>query len=323
MVEILNVIGGITLALIATLLFNFGIVLQKIGLSKTPEMNIQNGISNIIESFKYFFKNKYWLTGTIMGLIGLIPYTISMGLIGILVVQPLMSVGLIIFVLAAITFLKEKIKPLEIMGVIMLGISPFLIVFAGISEIRIDLLDFSLPFIIFFVLIIIACISIYYFSILKKGTLLEAISLIIIGGLLFSLGAISTNILAQAIINAKIFPLFFWEILFGIFWFIFLNSHAHLWAFLGFWNLVIFYVLSIIFIQGAYQKGKTIVIVPIQNSIQLIIPIIVGIFIFEQEFENYYLFLFAIALILISIIFLSKFQAEFQRTKSRIKDSNS
>ena len=308
MVDILTTILGIFISIIASFCFNFGIVLQKKGLREGSEIKIEEGVRNLYNTFKEFSKNKSWLSGTLLGLIGMIPYAIAMGLVGIVVVQPLMSIGLIFFAVFAVKMLNEKLTYYEIIAVGILIVSPILMALAGITNIFIDLYQFVIPFIIFLSPLIVLCIGFFFLSKQKRGTQFEGIFLMFIGAILYSIGAIFTNILAQAFIEANIFPFFFWEILFGIFWF----DYLHLWMFISAWGMLIFYISSVIFLQSALQKSKALRIVPVQNAIMLIIPIIAGLFVFNQTFQNYLLFAIALGLILISIISLSRFQVKIE-----------
>ena len=98
------------------------------------------------------------------------------------------------------------------------------------------------------------------------------------------------------------------EVLFGIFWF----EYFHFWVFLGLYGLGFFFLTSMIFQNNGMQKGKAVILWPIQNSISLIVPVIAGFAVFSQTITNYILFLLAILLILIATIVLSKFQAEIE-----------
>jgi hypothetical protein len=66
-----------------------------------------------------------------------------------------------------------------------------------------------------------------------------------------------------------------------------------------------------IFQNNAMQKGKAVVLWPIQNSISLIVPVIAGFVVFNQTVGNILLFFVAVLLILIATLVLSKYQAEF------------
>jgi hypothetical protein len=309
MVEIGTIILGISLALIATFCFNLAFILQKKGLTQgLPEINFEEGIKSVFKSFVAFFQNKTWITGFILGILGWFPYIISTGLVGILVVQPLMSLGLIILVIAAHRVLREKVTILEIIAIILLGIVPILVTSAGISDVNINLYSFVGHLIIFLGITLSIGFLCFIISKRKRKTPSEALFILFAGGIFYAFGLIFTNILAQAIADSHVFLLYFWEILFGIFWL----DYYHLWLFLGFWGMVISNIISITFYQSAFQKGKALIMYPILNSFILIIPILAGLFVFNQGFMNYPLFFIAIFIVLMSNISLSKFQAKIE-----------
>ena len=312
MVDIITTILGISIALIATTCFNLGIILQKRGLRECREIKIEEGVRSIITVFKELCKNKPWFIGTALGIIGMIPYAIAMGMVGIVVVQPIMSVGLIIFFISAIKILHEKVTYFEVIPIILLISVPFFIGLAQISDPHIDLYRFVVPFLIFFIIMIGLSLLSYFFSKKKRGTRLEGIFIMFIGAIFYSLGAVFTNILAQALVDSNIFIPFFWEIIFGIFWF----EYLHFWTFIGFWGLAVFNIASVIFIQSSLQRSKAVFIIPIQNSITFIIPIIAGLFVFNQNFSNNLFFIITIVIVLISTIILSKYEASIQNIDS-------
>ncbi|TFG18277.1 MAG: hypothetical protein EU531_00460 [Promethearchaeota archaeon] len=308
MVDIVTTIFGITIALVATACFNLGIILQKRGLRESREIKIEEGVRSLITVFKELCKNKPWFIGTALGIIGMIPYAIAMGMVGIVVVQPIMSVGLIIFFISAIKILNEKVTYFEVIPIILLISVPIFIGLAQISDPFIDLYGFVVPFLIFFVIMLCLSLVSFFFSKKKRGTRLEGIFIMFIGAIFYSLGAVFTNILAQALVDSNIFIPFFWEILFGIFWF----EYMHFWAFIGFWGLAVFNIASVIFIQSSLQRSKAVFIIPIQNSITFVIPIIAGLFVFNQNFKNNIFFIITIVIVLISTIILSKYEASIQ-----------
>lgn len=319
MVDFVSVMLGVILALFATTCFNLAIVFQKRGLmSGLPEIQFEEGIGSILKAFKEFFQNKTWIFGFLLGIIGWFPYIISMSLIGILAVQPIMSVGIIVFVIAANKLLGEKISILELLAIAMLGIAPILIVFSQITEVKIDLVIFVIPFIVFLGICLVFSAVCFLFSKKLRGSSKEALLVMFSGATLYALGAIFTNILAQAFgdANVRITWYLLFELLFGIFWF----DYAHLWLFLGFWGMAFFNVVSVVFYQSAFQKGKAVLMGPILNTFVLVLPVIAGLFIFNQSFENYVLFIISLIFILIGIIILSKFQAEIESIEADKKE---
>jgi len=130
-----------------------------------------------------------------------------------------------------------------------------------------------------------------------------------------AIGGVFTNILAQAIVQANVQLTWYFgiEIFFGIFWF----DYPHLWVFIGWWGLAICNLLSFAFYQSAFQKNRIAVVFPILDSVGLSIPIIAGILVFKQTFNNYFLFFLAIILIFIGTSTLGKFQADIKTMEGK------
>ncbi len=312
MVDVITSTIGIILALIASFSFNIAVVLQKKGLMAAPNIKVEEGVGSVLKSFKALFQNKTWLVGFLLGVIGWFPYIIAIGMVSVLVVAPLVSVGLIIFVFAAKKMLNEKTSPTELLSIIILIIATILIAFARISSVSIDLNAIVVPFFAIFGVLIGISVGCFFFAQKKRGTPFEGLFLVFTGATLYSLGIVCTNIFTQSLLDAHVFPLFFWEFMFGIFYFLIFLSYVHLWMFLGFWLMLIFNITSIIFYQSGFQKGKTVVMFPIFNIITIIIPVVIGLLIFQQSYENSVLFFVAMVLILIATFKLSKFQSDFQ-----------
>lgn len=315
MIDLISLILGIILAIIATSCVNIGVALQKKGLKEgLPELNIEGGVNNFGSDFLKYFKNKSWVIGFFLGIIGWIPFVIAQGLVGIIVVQPLQSVGLIIMVIIASRFLDEKISIMEKLAIGMLILAPILIAFSGISNVHIDLISFIIPFLIFLMIVFLLIFIFIIISRKQNKNHWKGLFKVTIAGLFFSLGGMFANILAQAYNNASINMIspFGWaEVIFGIFWF----DYFHLWVFLSFYGLLVFNFIGIIFQNIGLQKGKAVVLWPIQSSINLIIPVIGGFIIFQQSVNNLLVFIIALVMIFIATIILSKFQASFEDFK--------
>ena len=305
--------------MITTFCFNLGIVYQKKGLSQGKkngsEIKLEDGFKSVIKTFIRLFKNKSWAFGAIIGIIGWIPYIISIGLVGIIVTEPVMATGFIFFVIAANRILNEKVGIIEYMAIGMLTVSPILIALAGISDINIDLIGFIPSLIIFLAITISISMLSIFFAKKRRNSNIEGLLIMFGGAILFALGGVSTNILAQALLQAN--QSFNWydifQLPFGIFWFLITSSYPYLWVFIGFWMMAIFNLLSVPYYQGGFQKGKILIMYPILDSIALLLPIFAGLFIFQQTFKNYFLFILAVILILIASFILSKYQVAIEK----------
>jgi len=314
LVDIIIVTVGIILALITTICFNLAFVYQKKGLNQATlngvEIKFEGGIKEILKSFLWLVKNKSWAFGFFLGVAGWFPYLISIGMIGIIVTEPVMATGFIVFVIAAIVILKERVRALEYIAIALLTISPILIAFTGISDVDIDLYGFVPSFITFLLIVLSISIILLVIAKKKKGTGAEGLFTMFGGAILFAIGGVATNILAQALIQTgegfQWFTLL--ELPFGIFWFIYGGSYAHLWVFLGFWLMTIFNISSMPFYQGGFQRGKLLIMYPILDTVALLLPITAGIFVFRQTFTNYPLFFIALVFIVFATLILAKYQ---------------
>lgn len=321
MVDSGSVILGITLILIATPMFNIGIIFQKIGLVKSKEIRFDKGIKGITSAFKEIIRNKYWLIGAVLGTAAWFPYVMSISLVGFMVTEPINSVGIIIVVIAANRILKEKIMWYEFLAILVLIFSPLLIAFSGISKVYVDLYDMVIPLIIFLSIGFSIAIFCFVMSIKKRGTNLEGFYIMLTGAFVLALGGVFTNVFAQAVRQAGIqLTWYTWaEIFFGIFW----GDYYHLWIFIGWWGLVFCGASSFAFYQSAFQKSRIAVIFPILDSVALAIPILAGTLVFKQTFNNYFLFFAAIALIFIGTTTLGRFQARFEELEAkRLEEEN-
>jgi len=319
---------GIILAVITTFCFNIGIVYQKKGLKEAKlkgiEIKTEEGFISLVKTFLKLFKVKSWLIGAILGVGGWFPYIISIGMVGVLVTEPVMATGFIFFVPAAMKILKERVGIVEYIAIGLLTISPILIGLAGISDVDLDLYEFVPSFIIFLAVSLSICIISLTMAKKKRGKSTEGLFIMFGGAILFALGGSATNILAQALIQTgegfQWYTLF--ELPFGLFWFLFGGTYAHLWVFLGFWMMAAFNLSSLPYYQGGFQKGKILIMYPILDSIALLLPITAGLLVFRQTFSNFPLFFIALVCSVFATIVLSKYQAAIETTDPTKTDNN-
>jgi len=317
-VDLITAIIGITLALITTFCFNLGIVYQKKGLkegiAKGVEIKTGEGFLSLIKTFSKLFKIRSWFIGAILGVVGWFPYIISIGMVGVLVTEPVMATGFIFFVPAAIKILKERVGIIEYIAIGMLTISPILIGLAGISDVDLDLVGFVPSFIVFLAISLSICFISLTLAKKKRGRGSEGLFIMFGGAILFALGGSATNVLAQALIQTgegfQWYTLF--ELPFGIIWFIIGGTYAHLWVFLGFWMMAVFNLSSLPYYQSGFQKGKILIMYPILDSIALLLPIIAGLVVFRQTFSNIFLFSVALIFSVFATIILSKYQVAIE-----------
>ena len=320
MIDPLTIFSGITLSIIAAFCFNYSIILNKKGLLQgLPDINFDQGVKSVVKSFISFFKNRDWTIGFFLGVIGYLPYLISMNLVGIVVTQPVTSVGLVVLVYFAHKKLNEKIGYTEIASIALMIGGTILIAFAQVSDIFIEILNIALSLILFNLLLIGISICLYIVALKYKGKGIESVLIMIIGGMITAIGSILSGALILTLNSGVFFtiPLLgIFEIFFGIFWF----EVYHIWAFISWWGLIIFNIIGFTFVQAGLQRGKAVLVFPISNTINLIIPLVAGLFIFQQTFQNYILFFLGVISIMIATIILSRFQAKIEKIETLEKE---
>ncbi len=125
-----DVVGGIGLALLATTLFSIAPILQKDALGSMKDLTTHG----VRASIKAMFKNRKWVIGLVLGIVGGFPYTMAVSLIGITVVEPLNNAGFIILVVAAVKYLHEKLRPIEKVAIILLMVMPLCLGLVDVSR---------------------------------------------------------------------------------------------------------------------------------------------------------------------------------------------
>lgn len=93
--------------MLAMSLFNLSPLLQKSALNRIPKLSFHTWWT----SFKHMLADRRWVTGFLVGCIGLVPYVIALDLAGVAVVQPLYGFGFIVLVIVSHRMLHERLHP--------------------------------------------------------------------------------------------------------------------------------------------------------------------------------------------------------------------
>lgn len=298
------IIIGVILSIIASIMLNLGTILQKKGLELLPELNSKT-IKELKITLKRFINNRDWLSGAIIGGLGVIPYFLAVSMAGLMIVQPIAMVGLLVFVIFANKLFKEKINKIEIIAISLLLTTPILIILSNVSNLNFNLQEIIVPFtlfIIFISLIIISLLSLskkYKFVFIIASGIMTSLTSIFTFMLLIMMKEFMTIMHGSSILFVFNLPLWF----IGLFLLILVG-------------IAISNIFNWIMCQTCYQKYKATQVVPILNILAMIIPIIASVLIFKQTIENSLYFILAISFTSFSIIILSKFQAKFRVMKN-------
>jgi uncharacterized membrane protein len=297
----IDVAAGIGLALLATTLFSISPILQKGALDQMQDL-MTGGIRS---SVKVMFRNRKWLAGFVLGLIGGFPYAMAVSMIGITVVEPLNNAGFIILVAAAVRYLHEKLRPIEIAAIILLMVMPVCLGLADVSQPRNDITMPSVQMVLLVVTIgLLAITGGLYFLARKHPMFWVGVTSIFI-----SLGSIYLQACMSFIAFAGYaFPGEIGPILTDLFvdWRLSAGLACGL---LSFGFSIIFTYTS----QIALQKNPASKVGPLTQTIDNFFTVAVGILVLGQVIGNWTWYSIGFALGLFGTIMLGKYESKVKR----------
>ncbi len=257
----MNLLLGVIVAAIATVLSNYGSFIQKRELGSLPCI----GEASIITTVRAFARCTAWLKGQGIQIAGAGFHNIAIALAPLSVVQPVNAAGICLLVILAVTKLDEKASVVDwigigtiILGVVLLGVSLVNTPSKAVAY-RPALLW------LFIILMLLVAVSTLIAAFLRKDE--RASSFLGIGvGLLVGLTAILMKITWSDLGNR-------WHE-YKIAGFVFS------WYF---WMSIFLTVISMVLFQMALQRGKAIVVVPLVTGFSNLIPIFVGFLVFREK----------------------------------------
>lgn len=294
---------GIFLAIFSSLIFNLGAILQKKGVEHIPEIKF----NNIFNSVKALFRSKIWIIGLACALGGGIPYALAINYAGVALSQPLLGTGLVFLAIIAVWWLDETLKTTEKIGIAILVIAPIFLSLGEVTNTAVSISDSNFHFrlIIFYSLCILA-ISLSFLLYWKSNKLVSE-NMALNSGIFLGAGAISAQLAILAIYPLLSGPFSYsWNPIFIEFrlesdWFI---------AIFGLIILLLGNAVATFVVQIAFQKGKAAIVVPIQSTGNLLLPVLGGVLIFNQTIGNIVLFSIGIGLMLFGTVLLARVQTK-------------
>ncbi|MHA1276213.1 MAG: hypothetical protein ACTSQI_00885 [Candidatus Helarchaeota archaeon] len=281
---------GVILGIIAGLMFSYGAVLQKKAVDKMPDIKLSD-----YKTITPLLKNRTWVIGVVVGTMGGIPYILSQLYIGLGYTQLLIATGLILLAYMASKMLHEPLGLVEYAGIGLILLGSIFLGLANLQPVDIAVSDpnFLRNALIFYI---------PFFSIILLGMLVykltdrgAAKNLGAISGIIFGCGAGFSQMGILAFAEGYI-----------------------LFLFIAYIILAIGTILGTVVANIAFQKGKAVVVIPIQSAGNYLIPVLAGLTIFNQTFLNpdyfWTFFVPAIVLIMVGVFFLARIQAEMEQS---------
>ena len=290
---------AILFGIIANSFLYIGLVLEKKGASELPNIENTGTVQNILN----FVKNPRWLWGFIMTNIQMLFYWLALAFGPISLVSPMLGVGLIVLIIFSRYYLGEKINKPMYFGI--------LVIIIGIAMLGATSKPDN---------------TTYTYS--QLLTILVQPNAIIINVILI-LGSILPVIICTAIKYC------YADILCGI-GSGFANAFGAVYSKfmvaginLGQWEFYVFLILliigntaSMVIQQLGFQKGQAVGLVPMYTVLSLILPALVGVWLFDEWLGNSSVIvsLNVIAMIAVSVgtVLLAFFNAKQESEKKQI-----
>lgn len=246
----------VVVTLLAAFSMQLGYFLWKISADELPRI----GEVALLSAIRAFISSPRWLAGMFATTIGWLLMVKATDLGEISIVQPLMSVGDLFLVVVAVTYLHERLKPVEWLGLFLTIIGAVLLASeAAVIEPR-DIRWMRLTLYLGLVLVT----FLYLFSVVKQGKRRE-LMLSIMVGLAFGTGAVLTELFTASIALAG-------EQLESAAFF--LNPILP--------AMVLANMVGVGLLQAAFQQGRAAVVVPVQLAIANGLVVVAGAIVFEE-----------------------------------------
>lgn len=273
---------AVFLALISTILFNIAPILQKEAVDRMDKIEAKNFVKSIF----IMFKNKKWLLGTILSILGGLPYVIALNLGGITIVQPLINFGFIVMVIFANKRLGEKLDLSGKIGITLMIIMPLFIALGQVTE----PIMYTDPLKMYIYTLVISCFALVCHVVARRIKIFWAPAC----GLWFSLGALYTQALIKSLDFSSISIL--------------ISSALAAWF--SILALSIFNFLGMFLGQIGLQKNVASQYNPINQTLNNISAFLGGIIIFSQTIQSPILYSIGFILGILGVFALAKYNVD-------------
>ena len=262
---------------IANIMMSLGAVLQKVGADDAPEI----GKAPVKETIMGFIKNKTWLLGVLLALMGFPILLLAFNFGGLIYTQPMVSAGILSIVLYSLIILKEKVSLTEMIGVVLIIIGPILIAYGSLDITSETPTISPIVSIIFYIIVYVIIIVLLFISktIREKGKK-KAVTFAFITGIFMGTAAFSGRLSALYTGLTSLFFVFMLAGNFGV---------------------------GTISSQIMYQQGRAVITLTISNFFNIMLPVIAGIIVLSEKI-NLILSIGVIGII-IGCILVSKIQS--------------
>ena len=259
----------ILLAVIASVCWGVGTVMQKHGMASSfPKISLAGFFKEIGTIFKTLTRNWIWVVGMLIMIGGMVSYATALGKADLSIVQPIICLTGVVAAIAGVTFLKERMRPIEWLGIALILGGVMVISLAGGGESSQIPTNSSL-----LIFTAISCVLIAGAYTLKRFNISLEFTLSLAAGLNFGLANLMGKLLTQRVILDVGAP--------------FSLGRGDVWS-----SLLLDYPVYIVIaaniiggatFQTAFANGRASVVSPIVTIVSTILPIVAALAIFGEN----------------------------------------
>ena len=244
---------GLAAALLASLLFNIGIVLQAIDARTAPRaLGLRWAL------LRRLVRRRIWVAGWVLGMLGIWPQVVSYAYAPFVVVQPALAAGLLLVLVLGVRLLHERVGVAEIAGVTGIIAGVALVSWGSPAHVEAQR---GMPAVV----AVVAALSLAGLApYVLRGTRVDnGITLAIACGCGFAATNVATKIVGDEI-NA-----------------------GHPWTAAA-WGAVVLAdgVMATLVSMTAFQRIAAMIVVPVSTAVQMFLPIVVEPFFLQEHWGS-------------------------------------
>ncbi|MHA1793267.1 MAG: hypothetical protein ACTSVI_11525 [Promethearchaeota archaeon] len=314
MTRVLDIIIGSSLIIISTVFSNYSQIIQKQAINTFDSASEDRSLIDI----RALLKNKRWVAGIILMLIAGVPFLFGVPFIGISVAQPLTAIGYLVIAWFGIKILNEKLTRMHYLAIIILMVMPLFLSLASVSNVTIDVLSNENVGAFIMVLLVFASIILVQFILTQLKSIrvkinFEWMQWATLSGSCYAFGAILLQATFSALSSGglefirdagRLLPLLFQG-----------NESVMLAAVIAVLSLIVNF-LGLFFMQVGYKKGDATNVYPVAQSVNILLSVTIGIFVFGQVINSWFFYMLALVFTVFGTLILGKYQGALEKQGS-------
>nr|MDO8084958.1 hypothetical protein [Candidatus Sigynarchaeum springense] len=296
------------------------IIFQKLGAIRSPKFGEEKNTTVL----KKLVQNKIWMFGILLNVVSIPYYGFLVSIASISFIMVCQRAGIIMVFVFSVKYLKEKLSRVEIIGLIMVYASiPLMISIITNSQTTTTYAG-DAPGLAFFA--VAAAIEVMTFLFYKKIKIskLKEVLLAFGAGISGVAGTLALKIVPLVLSrdlgsSGYIFNMFNLPEFFSIMFSIFVPDSPYFFGAIYFWLWIGNFVANFFLLTMMYQYGRASVTIPINTSLNFVVSIVFGFFMFFELIDL--ISWIGISLMTAGIFLTSKIESEVRGNKASLGDA--